>query len=177
MRLPYIKSKPKYRLFLAATGNQFYFGCNMLASIFSKGLILLAALTLVVFGCQVNENQKRSDVNTEILFVGTFTDQGAEGIYVYRFDREGLSFDPIDTVRLVSPSFLAISNNKKYLYSANRGGVYGYPDWGSVSAFRIDNKSGALSLINTVPSYGVSPCHVSIDQTDQHLLLSHYISG
>lgn len=113
----------------------------------------------------------------EILYVGTFTDKGAEGIYSYRFDRDNMTFSALDTIRgLVSPSFLTISHNKKYLYSANRGGTTAHPNWGSVSAFKI-NDSGTLVPINTMTSYGVSPCHISIDKTDKHVFLSHYVSG
>jgi len=117
-------------------------------------------------------------MRNEFLYVGTFTDKSAEGVYVYRFDRDKLEFVPVDTVGgMVSPSFLTISHNKKYLYTANRGGIAAHPEWGSASAFEIDNKSGELSLINTISSFGISPCHISIDMTDKHVFLSHYISG
>ena len=150
--------------------------CNirMLIVLVIRSSVILMVLNLIC--CQSNPGEP-SSMEREILYVGTFTDSGAEGIYVYGFDRGTLSFDPIDTTRgLVSPSFITLSGDKKYLYSANRGGTSEYPDWGSVSAFKISN-SGKLIPLNTITSYGVSPCHISIDRTNRQVFLSHYVSG
>ncbi|MGB3586538.1 MAG: lactonase family protein [Tunicatimonas sp.] len=114
----------------------------------------------------------------ETLYVGTYSVRGSEGIYVYSFDRDNQSFSLKQTVNTPeSPSFLTVSPDGHYLYSANRGGTEEYPDWGSVSSFSIDKKSGELSPINQISSYGISPCHVHIDGNQDWLYVSHYGGG
>ncbi|WKN43109.1 lactonase family protein [Tunicatimonas pelagia] len=114
----------------------------------------------------------------ETLYVGTYSVRGSEGVYVYSFDRDNNSFELVQTVSTPeSPSFLAISPDENYLYSTNRGGTEGYPDWGSVSSFSIDEKTSRLSLLNEVSSYGVSPCHVAVDDEQNWLYISHYGGG
>ena len=114
----------------------------------------------------------------ETLYVGTYSVRGSEGIYVYSFDRDNNSFELVQTASTPeSPSFLAISSNNSYLYSTNRGGTKDYPDWGSVSSFSIDEKTSKLSPLNEVSSYGVSPCHVAVDDEQNWLYISHYGGG
>jgi 6-phosphogluconolactonase len=113
----------------------------------------------------------------EILYVGTFTVRGSEGIYVYEFDRQQGSFNLIQTVSgLESPSFVALHPTGKFLYSVNRGSVENTKG-GSASAYSIDQATGKLSLLNHKPVYGNGPCHVSIDQTGKLAFISNYNEG
>lgn len=114
----------------------------------------------------------------EILYVGTFSVRGSEGIYVYEFDRVAEKFDLIQTVSTPdSPSFITVDPSGKFLFSANRGGLPGKPNAGSVSAFRIEPSSGKLTLINHQSSYGSGPCHISTDHTGRLAFVSHYVEG
>ena len=114
----------------------------------------------------------------ETLYIGTYSVRGSEGIYVYSFNRENQSFSLKQTVITPeSPSFLTISPDGNHLYSANRGGTKKHPDWGSVSSFSIDKKSNELSPLNEISSYGISPCHVQVDDEQDWLYVSHYGGG
>lgn len=114
----------------------------------------------------------------ENLYVGTYSVRGSEGIYVYSFDREQKSFELVQTASTPeSPSFIALSPDGQYLYSTNRGGLESHPDWGSVSSFSVDENSGELTHLNDVSSYGVSPCHVAVDDQENWLYISHYGGG
>ena len=114
----------------------------------------------------------------EVLYVGTYSVRGSEGIYAYTYNREQQTFDLLQTTTTAeSPSFLALSPDGQYLYSTNRGGVKGSPDTGSVSAFSVESESGELTLINEMSSYGVSPCHVQVDDENDWLYVSHYGGG
>src|SRR5688500_12071480 len=114
----------------------------------------------------------------EILYVGTFSVRGSEGIYVYEFERSKGTFTRIQIVQTFeSPSFLAVHPSGKFLYSVNRGATEDLANSGSVSAYAIDAKSGKLSLLNHKPSYGRDPCHISIDQTGRLAFISNYTEG
>ncbi len=106
----------------------------------------------------------------EILYLGTYTQKG-EGIYVYEFDRSDYSFKELQVLTSkTSPSFLEFHPNKKYLYAANEGNS-------TVSAYAIDQASGKLTALNSQPSQGSGPCHVSVDPKGRFIYLSNYGSG
>jgi 6-phosphogluconolactonase len=114
----------------------------------------------------------------EILYVGTYSVRGSEGIYVYEFDRAKGDFTLLQSVKtLENPTFIAIHPSGKFLYSVNRGPVPGSEMLGSVSAYVIDSKSGMLTLLNHQSSYGAGPCHITIDHTGKLAFISNYAEG
>ena len=105
----------------------------------------------------------------EILYIGTYTQKG-EGIYVYEFDRNNLSYKELQVlVNKNSPSFLEFHPNKKFMYSANEGNS-------TVSSYAIDG-NGKLTTLNSKSSLGKGPCHVSVDPKGRFLYVSNYGSG
>src|SRR6266567_875223 len=97
-----------------------------------------------------------------IAYVGTYTRPNkSKGIYAWRFNPATGKRTSIGLVgETVSPSFLAVSPNRKFLYAVNEIGNYKGEKAGSVSAFAIDAKTGMLKLLNTVSSKGDGPCHL-----------------
>lgn len=121
----------------------------------------------------------KAQPSKEIVYVGTFSVRGSEGIYVYAFERSSGTLQLIQTVNtLESPTFLTVHPSGKFLYSVNRGAVPGHnKNSGSVSAWSIDQGSGKLTLLNHKPSYGNGPCHISTDQTGKLVFISNYVEG
>lgn len=118
-----------------------------------------------------------------IVFVGTYTqklghvDGKATGIYTCRLDTGTGVLTVTDTATGIdNPSFLCISPDKKFLYAVAENG--GTPDrpFGSVVAYRIQEK-GKLQKINEVSSYGVAPCYVSTDKSGKFVLVANYATG
>ncbi len=70
-------------------------------------------------------------------------------------------------------SFLAVHPNGRYLYAVNEQGK----DNDTLSAFAIDAKSGKLTLLNSVPARGSSPCDLSFDKTGRFLAVANYANG
>ncbi|MVM40184.1 beta-propeller fold lactonase family protein [Spirosoma sp. HMF3257] len=111
----------------------------------------------------------------EIMYVGTYSLRGSEGIYVYEFDRKAGSMKPIQSVaNAKSPSFLALHSSGHYLYSANEAAA---KTENGISAYAIDRATGKLSFLNGQPSLGTGSCHVSIDQTGKTAFVSNYGGG
>lgn len=114
----------------------------------------------------------------EFLYVGTFSVRGSEGIYIFSFDRANKKFEKIGTAHSFNdPTFLTISPNGKFLYAANRQSVDTAKDRGSVTSFAISPKTGLLTEINSISSYGNSPCHISTSPEGNYLFASHYRDG
>ena len=110
----------------------------------------------------------------EIMYVGTYSVRGSEGIYVFEFDRKAGTMQPIQaTSNGKSPSFLAIHPSGNYLYAVNEGA----DKTGGVSAYAIDKATGKLTFLNGQSSLGGGPCHISIDQTGQTAFVSNYGGG
>ncbi|MCK5704267.1 MAG: lactonase family protein [Cyclobacteriaceae bacterium] len=114
----------------------------------------------------------------EMIYIGTFSENGSLGIYVYSLNRKTVRYDLLQTILVKgSPSFIEVSPNGKFLFSANRDGLKGKEEWGSVTSFAIDQKSGKLREVKSQFSYGDSPCHVSVHPSGKYIFLSHYKGG
>ncbi len=136
-----------------------------------KKVILLFFYILCVF-------QTEAQPKKEILYVGTFSVRGSQGIYAYTFNRAKRTLTLLQTVpSLESPSYLEIHPTGNFLYSVNRGKADTTDHGGSVSAYGIDKKTGRLSGLNHRSSYGDGPCYVSIDKNGKFIFVAHYSEG
>jgi 6-phosphogluconolactonase len=113
-----------------------------------------------------------------LLFVGTYTDGSSKGIYAFRFQSESGELTPLGLVaETENPTFLALSANHQFLYAVNEVSNYQNTHSGLVSGFSIDHLHGKLTPINSVPSAGAGPCHLSVDRTGSGLFVANYGSG
>lgn len=110
------------------------------------------------------------------LLVGTYTDGGSDGIYVYRFDTKTGSVAPLSSAKTVNPSYLLPSRDGRTVYAVNElPGDNGPADQrGGISAFRFDAKTGALTFIDRVSSEGNDPCHLSLSPDGKYLVSANY---
>lgn len=118
------------------------------------------------------------------VYVGTYTNISpeprgrAEGIYVFRLDRETGALEEVSmTPGVPNPSFLTAHPDGRTLYAANETTTLDGQPSGAVSAFAIDRESGGLTFLNRQPSHGTDPCHVSLDRSGRNLLVANYTSG
>jgi 6-phosphogluconolactonase len=107
-------------------------------------------------------------------YVGTYTNKTAsKGIYEFRFDAvTGKMSAPELAGETKDPSWVVVHPNGRFLYAANEMGKASM-----VSAFAIEAKSGALTLLNQLPALGEDPCHLSFDRSGKFLLSANYTSG
>ncbi|WP_077923690.1 lactonase family protein [Spirosoma sp. 209] len=112
----------------------------------------------------------------EIMYVGTYSVRGSEGIYVFSFDRQTGTMQPVQSVsNTKSPSFLALHPSGQFLYSVNEAADAG--PTGAVSSYQVDRATGKLTYVNSQSSLGKGPCHISIDQTGKTAFVSNYGGG
>ena len=113
-----------------------------------------------------------------VVYVGTYTDKGSEGIYAYRFDPDTGDSKALGlAAQTANPSFLAAAPNGKYLYAANEVDNFKSDHTGAISTFAIDRTTAKLTFLQQVPSLGADPAHVSFDKTGRYLLVANYTSG
>jgi 6-phosphogluconolactonase len=112
------------------------------------------------------------------LFVGTQTGGGSEGIYAYGWDSEVGWLTPLGLSATVAmPTYLALSPDKQYLFTANETDMFHGAKSGGVSSFRVGPKPGQLTAINAVTSGGPGTCYVGVDPSGRTLLAANYTGG
>jgi 6-phosphogluconolactonase len=117
---------------------------------------------------------------SQLMFVGTFTNgrSTSKGIYAYRWDAEKGTLLALGlAAETASPTYLALSPNRRYLYSVNEINAYDGAATGSVSAFSVNAQSGELTLKNVVSSGGSGPCNVTCDHTGRVVAVADYAGG
>lgn len=133
-------------------------------------LFLLCLLGIVLTGMPVLAKK-------HVLYVGTYTNGTADGIFMYSFNDQSGKLVNLKTPAVSNnPSFLTISGNKKYLYAVGEVDNLGPNQSGGVSAFRI-GEQGRLTFINHVLTYGANPCHVCLSPDGKKLVASNYSGG
>ncbi len=112
------------------------------------------------------------------VYVGTYTRGDSEGIYVYRMEPSTGALTHISTTSgIVNPSFLAIDPGQHHLYAVSEIADSGGQRSGGVSAFSINPQTGELAYLNQQVTRGAGPCHLSVDQTGQYVLVANYGGG
>lgn len=111
------------------------------------------------------------------VYFGTYTRGKSKGIYVHRMDAKTGKLTPLSTTEISNPSFLALHPTGKYLYACGELSNFKGKKAGAVSAFAIDEKTGALTLLNQQSSGGGGPCHVDVPRSGKAVLVANYGGG
>lgn len=142
----------------------------------SMNKIIYALCLVFAVGCSKEKKEEKTANNTQLmkpsinLLVGTYTSDTSEGIYSLEFNTKT---GELKTPKLVAssenPSFLALSDDGKFVYAVNENME------GEISAFKWNDGRTQLMLQNKVLSGGKHPCYVSV--SDNLLSAANYSSG
>jgi 6-phosphogluconolactonase len=109
------------------------------------------------------------------MFIGTYTDNGSKGIYVYRFNSStGKAEWVSNTEGIVNPSYLCIAPDQKHIYAVTETATN---NTGNISSFSFDRNTGKLTFINKQESGGANPCYVTVDKTNKWVITGNYTGG
>ena len=139
-----------------------------LAGVFALGLVYLESMSARATAADTSR----------WVYIGTYTGARSKGIYRSRFDSASGKLTPPElAAQTKNPTFLALHPNGRVLYAVGElSGSTGLRA-GAVMAYRIDPRSGELTLLSRQPSGGQGPCHVSVDRTGKCVLVANYTSG
>jgi 6-phosphogluconolactonase len=113
-----------------------------------------------------------------LVYVGTYTGKGSEGIYAYRFDPASGETSAVGLVAATdNPSFLAVDPNTRFLYAVNELDTFRNEPKGAISVFAIDRTSSKLNRMQQISSLGAGPAHLSLDKTARYLMVANYKGG
>lgn len=111
-----------------------------------------------------------------LLFVSSFAPGEKGAIHSFRFDLKTGALDKVHTHgNTPNPFFLALSPDKKFLYSIHAK-QFGGKDDEDVAAFAIGPK-GSLQFINKQSARGSAACFLQVDATGKSILVANYASG
>ena len=141
--------------------------------------VLLGAGAAVMLGASGCSDSGAAELGP-VVYVGTYTAPNtapggdvpstAIGIYVFRMDMSTGGLTPIQTVASANPAYLALHPTLPVLYTCNE------TDPGSVSAYSIA-ADGQLTLVNSQPSNGAWPTHLSVHPSGKYLMAANYGTG
>lgn len=113
-----------------------------------------------------------------IFYTGSYTQDGApaanpkgNGIGCFQLNLETGKVQLLNYTKQRSPSYLVISDDKKYLYAVEEMNAHLNPE---VHAYKIEN-DGALTLLNSQNITGDYACHLAIIKN--RLVIANYVSG
>jgi len=72
---------------------------------------------------------------------------------------------------------MALSPDKKFLYSVHGEFIDEGRSSQQVNSYSINPKTGTLTLLNSQPSEGMGPCHLSVHPSGKYLFTANYNSG
>ena len=121
-------------------------------------------------------------------YIGTYTPDPAEprsgannhgeGIYLVNIDdATGAPSGAKLVAKSLSPTWMTLSADHKILYAVNEIASYGANKSGSITAYAVDQATGALKQLSMVDSGGSIPCYVSVHPSGKFLLVANYTGG
>ena len=153
-----------------------------------KKIAMGGMVAALLVSCTGNRSGKAGDSNASegalsvvettggelFLLAGTYTsDEGSKGIYLYRFDTDTGSSDPLSMVEVDNPSYLTLSPDEKFIYAVSENDEAN----SAVHAFSFDKRSGKMELLNSRPVNSSAPCYITIDSKGRNVHTANYGGG
>lgn len=133
-------------------------------------ILISGILLCLINSCKMNELK-----NEEVLFVGTYTNNGSEGVYRFNLNLEtGQLENKTLAAAIKNPSFLTFSTDKKTMYAVGEVDDF-RKESGSISTFRVIDT--ILTVVDTKSTHGANPCYVSVDSESGLVAVANYTGG
>ena len=140
----------------------------------NKKLILCCAGIAILTGCTGKKSQQAATTSvsdTLYMLVGSYGPADQEGIKVYKFNQATGEGQYVSGVKGISnPSYQTVSKDGKRVYSV------GEDDGGTAcaNALTFDAATGTLTLINSQPTQGATPCHIALSPEEDYVVTANY---
>jgi 6-phosphogluconolactonase len=110
------------------------------------------------------------------VYIGTYTNTGSKGIYIYKLNADGELRAVSVTENNANPSYLALHPSGQYLYAVNEVPGAGGRQSAAV-AYKVHADDGSLTQLNKAATLGAGPCHLSVYPDGRYLLVANYAGG
>ncbi|MBL8820022.1 MAG: lactonase family protein [Planctomyces sp.] len=135
------------------------------------GVIMATALSL-------NDSVSHADDSRIPVFVSSFAPGEKGAIDALEFDlKTGQLHFRGRTGGMEHPFFMALSDDRRFLYAIHAPGDFGGKNNEYVSAYAHDQKTGSLKLLNRESALGTAACFLDVDATGKMVLVANYSTG
>lgn len=140
----------------------------------NKKLILCCAGIAILTGCTGKKSQQAVTTSASdplYILVGSYGPADQEGIKVYKFNQATGEGQYVSGVKGISnPSYQTVSKDGKRVYSVgeDNGGT------ACANALTFDAATGTLTLINSQPTQGATPCHIALSPEEDYVVTANY---
>ena len=111
------------------------------------------------------------DADSPLALACAYTEDDSGGIISYRWNQSDGTLHEVARMPAPATTYGAAHPAGTHVYTTNR------VDGGVVTAYRLDNETGALTTVNRQSSEGVGPCFVSVDATGRYAFVANYTAG
>ena len=112
-----------------------------------------------------------------LVFISAFASGEKAGIHAFQFDTKSGALKPLHrTTEIQNPFFLALSPDRKFLYSIDAK-KFGGKENEDVAAFAIEGRTGQLRRLNKQSSRGTASCYLDVDATGKTVAVANYTTG
>ena len=136
-----------------------------------------ALLTFVVLFAWMVPPGLPARADDPLVFITAFAAGDKGAIHAYRLDgQSGALKLAHSTTGVENPFFLALSPNRKFIYSIHAK-QFGGKEPEQVAAYEIIGRSGELKWLNRQSAHGTAACYLDVDRSGKTVLVSNYSSG
>ena len=139
---------------------------------------LVRCLFPLAVGVMLSAQAQRTDANEPLVFICAFASGDDGAIHAYQLELDAGRLKPVHRTKDVKqPFFMAVSPDKKFLYSTHAAGQFGGKEHEQVAAYEIIRRTGRLKLLNRQSALGSSTCYLDIDATGKTVVVANYATG
>jgi 6-phosphogluconolactonase len=148
---------------------------NSLGGLFLTGAAAMLAAAFLGAPTERAAAQTTPGAGAMYAYVGSFTTAQrkarGDGIHVYRADPATGAWTHVQHIGdLVNPSYLALSPDRRFLYSVHGDEAY-------ATAFALDPATGQAKLLNRADTGGKNGVREAVDPSGKFLVMANYASG
>lgn len=112
-----------------------------------------------------------------LVFVSAFKSGDEGAIHAYTFDSESGALTLAHrTTDVENPFFMTLSDDGNFLYAIHAL-AFGGEENEEVAAYKVEGRSGKLSLLNRQTSKGTASCYLDIDSNGKAVVVANYSTG
>jgi 6-phosphogluconolactonase len=139
---------------------------------------LVCCLFSIPLGLALSTAAPQANAEELLVFISSFA-PGADGaIHAYRLQADSGELQPVHrTADAEHPFFLALSPDRRFLYSIHAPGQFGGKDHEQVAAYELVGRTGRLKLLNRQSARGTAACYLDVDATGKTVLVANYSTG
>jgi 6-phosphogluconolactonase len=137
----------------------------------------LRPFILVFAGAMLSHSLSAANADEPLVFISAFAPGDKGGIEAFHFDAKAGQLKQIHrTTGVENPFFLAVSPDRKFLYSIHAK-TFGGKENEQIAAYQIEGRTGKLRLLNRQSALGTAACYLDVDATGKSVFVANYTSG